>query len=164
MAISVSVDSRTIGLSLFAYLSACYLVVETNDIVLQDDFTWRALASAFVAAVLAPLTYLIAGRSAQGIREGLMRFPHVWFIEIGALIAATIQIGLIVVGWGAAQYPYLVRPDLMVPASSAPPPNVLVDIEIACAAGGTVLIPSLFLFFLVFKAHRKSVITKKILG
>jgi cytochrome d ubiquinol oxidase subunit II len=171
-----------LALSLFAYLSACYLVVEAGDPSLQNDFRQRALASGFVSLFLAAFTYLIAGRSAQGIREGLMRFPYVWIIEIGALIAAVaafyglwsrhyllariaaaVQVGLIVVGWGAAQYPYVVRPDLTVSASSAPS-NVLIDIEIACAVGGAVLIPSLFLLFLVFKAHRQSVITENILS
>jgi cytochrome d ubiquinol oxidase subunit II len=171
-----------LALSLFAYLSACYLAVEASDLELQDDFRRRALASGFVSAVLATLTYFIAGRSAQGIREGLMRSPHVGLVEIVAFVAAAaafhglwsrryllgrtaaaVQVGLIVIGWGVAQYPYLVRPDLTVSANAAPS-NVLVDIEIACAAGGAVLIPSLFLLFLVFKAHRKSVITENILN
>ena len=73
-----------------------------------------------------------------------------------ARIAAATQVGLIVFGWGVAQFPYLVRPNLTIAASSAPI-NIIVDIEIACAIGGVILFPSLYLLFYIFKAHRKSV-------
>jgi hypothetical protein len=55
-----------------------------------------------------------------------------------ARIAAATQVGLIVFGWGVAQFPYLVRPNLTIAASSAPI-NIIVDIEIACAIGGLIL-------------------------
>jgi len=35
-----------------------------------------------------------------------------------------------------------------------------VDIEIACAIGGVILFPSLYLLFYIFKAHRKSVVAE----
>jgi len=61
-----------------------------------------------------------------------------------------------VIGWGFAQYPYLVRPELTI-FSSASPPNILVDMEIAVALGGVILIPSLILLILIFKTDRKSI-------
>lgn len=63
-----------------------------------------------------------------------------------ARVAAVAQIGLIVFGWGVAQFPYLVRPNLTI-VTAAAPTNILVDIEIACAIGAIVLFPSLYLLF-----------------
>jgi cytochrome d ubiquinol oxidase subunit II len=167
-----------LSLSLFAYLSACYLTVETDDPALQDDFRTRALFSGFVSLLTAFATYVVAGNSAQEIRDGLSRTPYVLLVEscaavaalvafqslwsrryLRARIAAAAQVGLIIIGWGAAQYPYLVRPDLTICNNSAPS-NVLLAIEIACVFGGVVLIPSLFLLYRVFKAHRKSVLSE----
>ena len=39
-----------LSLSLFAYLSACYLTIETNDAALQNDFRKRALISGLVSS------------------------------------------------------------------------------------------------------------------
>src|ERR1700685_3617858 len=120
-----------LSLSLFAYLSACYLTIETNDAALQNDFRNRALFSGFVSMLVAFATYVLAGNFALEIRNGLSRAPYVWLVEAGAGIAALVafhalwsrsyprariaaaaQVGLIVIGWGLAQYPYLVRPPL----------------------------------------------------
>jgi cytochrome d ubiquinol oxidase subunit II len=167
-----------LSLSLFAYLSACYLTLEVEDPQLQEDFRCRALFSGFVSLLTAFATYAAAGTFAQEIRDGLSRAPYVWLVEVVAAIASLVafqglwlrryrrariaaaaQVGLIVFGWGVAQFPYLVRPDLTIAASSAPI-NILVDIEIACAIGEVILFPSLYLLFYIFKAHRKSVVAE----
>jgi cytochrome d ubiquinol oxidase subunit II len=164
-----------LSLSLFTYLSACYLTIETNDAALQNDFRKRALISGLVSIVSAVLTYVIAGDSAKPIRDGLSRAPYVWLIELSAAIAALVafqalwsrsylrarmaaaaQVALIVIGWGVAQYPYLVRPGLTI-VNSAAPSNIVSDLVIAVAMGAVVLIPSLILLLLVFKTHRKSI-------
>jgi cytochrome d ubiquinol oxidase subunit II len=164
-----------LSLSLFAYLSACYLTIDTEDPALQNDFRNRALFSGFVSLMAAFATYVVAGNAAQGIRDGLSRAPYVWLIEVGgaiaslvafqalwtrhyqrARIAAAAQVALIVFGWGVAQYPYLVRPELTIYKSAAPT-NIVSDLLIAVAMGAVVLIPSLILLLLVFKKHRESI-------
>jgi cytochrome bd ubiquinol oxidase subunit II len=70
-----------------------------------------------------------------------------------ARIAAAAQVALIVIGWGVAQYPYLVRPELTI-VNSAAPSNIVSDLVIAVAVGAVVLIPSLILLLLVFKTNR----------
>jgi cytochrome bd ubiquinol oxidase subunit II len=164
-----------LSLSLFAYLSACYLTIETNDTALQNDFRKRALISGLVSIVSAALTYVIAGDSAKPIRDGLSRVTYIWMIELGGAIAALVafqalwsrsylrarvaaaaQVALIVIGWGVAQYPYLVRPELTI-YNSAAPTNIVSDLLIAVAMGALVLIPSLILLLLVFKKHRESI-------
>jgi cytochrome bd ubiquinol oxidase subunit II len=164
-----------LSLSLFAYLSACYLIIETDDPALQNDFRNRALFSGFVSLMAAFATYVVAGNAAQGIRDGLSRASYVWLVEVGGAIAALVafqalwtrhyqrariaaaaQVALIVFGWGVAQHPYLVRPELTV-YNSAAPRNIVSDLLIAVAMGALVLIPSLILLLLVFKKHRESI-------
>jgi cytochrome bd ubiquinol oxidase subunit II len=164
-----------LSLSLFAYLSACYLTIETDNAALQSDFRTRALISGIVSIVMAVLTYVIAGDSAKSIRDGLARAPYVGLIECSAAVAALIafqalwsrryfrarmaaavQVALIVAGWGVAQYPYLVRPQLTI-ANSTAPPNIVSALLIAVAGGAVILIPSLILLLLVFKTHRESI-------
>ncbi|MEA2262840.1 MAG: cytochrome bd ubiquinol oxidase subunit [Acidobacteriaceae bacterium] len=164
-----------LSLSLFAYLSACYLTIETDDAALQNDFRNRALFSGFVSLMAAFATYVVAGNAALGIRNGLSRAPHVWLIGVGGAIAALVafqalwtkhyqrariaaaaQVALIVFGWGVAQYPYLVRPELTI-YNSAAPANIVSDLVIAVAMGAVLLIPSLILLLLVFKTHRESI-------
>jgi cytochrome d ubiquinol oxidase subunit II len=71
-------------------------------------------------------------------------------------MAAAAQVALIVIGWGAAQYPYLIRPELTI-VNSAAPSNILLDLELAVAVGAVVLIPSLILLLVVFKTHREAI-------
>jgi cytochrome d ubiquinol oxidase subunit II len=163
-----------LSLSLFTYLSACYLTIETADAELQDDFRTRALISGFVSIMAAFAAYIIAGNSAQGILDGLSGSLSGWLVEIGAAaaalvafqalwsrsylrarVAAAAQVALIVIGWGIAQYPYVVRPELTI-FNCASPINILSDLEVAVALGAVILIPSLFLLFLIFKTERKS--------
>src|SRR5260370_9313611 len=77
-----------LSLSLFAYLSACYLTIETSDAALQDDFRKRALIAGLVSIISAVVTYAIAGDSAKEIRDGFSRAPYVWLLAPGAAVAA----------------------------------------------------------------------------
>jgi cytochrome d ubiquinol oxidase subunit II len=166
-----------LSLSLFGYLSACYLTVEAKEAALKDDFRNRALISGAVSVVAAVVTYILAGVSAQGIRLGLLNSPWARLTEVGAAIsaivafralwkrnfrvaqfAAAIQVTLILFGWGVSQYPYLIRPDLTISNSASPAP-VISGLLIAIAVGALVLIPSLAALFRVFKADRKAIST-----
>ncbi|HEY2472913.1 MAG TPA: cytochrome d ubiquinol oxidase subunit II [Terracidiphilus sp.] len=163
-----------LSLSLFAYLSACYLTVETDDYGLQEDFRKRALSSGFVSVMAAFATYVVARTSAQGILDGPSRSPVAWLIEAGGAIAALVayqalwsrtylrarvaaaaQVALVVTGWGVAQYPHLVRPELTI-FNGASPTNILWDLEITVAVGAVILIPSFILLLHIFKTERKS--------
>lgn len=163
-----------LSLSLFAYISACYLIVEAEgNAGLQADFRGRALLSGIVSIVLAATTYALAGDSAHGIKNGLWSNPCAWLIEIGAVlaaitafhalwsrrylrarVAAAAQITFILLGWGIAQFPYLVRPNLTI-YNSASPPSIVSSLIVAVSIGAVVLIPSLALLFYVFKSERK---------
>jgi cytochrome d ubiquinol oxidase subunit II len=86
----------------------------------------------------------------------LVAFQALWSRSyLRARVAAAAQVALIVIGWGIAQYPYVVRPELTIFNCSSPI-NILSDLEVAVALGAVILIPSLFLLFLIFKTERKS--------
>ena len=71
----------------------------------------------------------------------------------GARAAAIVQVALIVVGWGVAQYPFLVVPDLTLAGASAPRATQ-VALLWALAAGSLLLFPALYALFRVFKGER----------
>lgn len=67
-----------------------------------------------------------------------------------ARVAAAAQVALILWGWGLAQYPYLLPPDLTIAAAAAP----RVTLELALGAvclGAIVLFPSLYYLLKVCK-------------
>src|SRR5215831_2484589 len=160
-----------LSLSLFAYLAATYLAIEAPDRELQDDFRQRALIAGGVSVLAATLTYLLAGFSAPGIRAGLTNSTLSCAAELGAVfaaffafrnlilrryqrarVAAAAQVGLIIIGWAGAQFPYVFRPDVTF-FNSAAQANVIWDLLMVCGAGGLLLFPSLYLLFRVFKGR-----------
>jgi cytochrome d ubiquinol oxidase subunit II len=68
-----------------------------------------------------------------------------------ARAAAALQVSLILWGWVASQYPYLIPPDLTI-ADVAAPPATLHLVLPALVLGAAVLVPSLVYLFRVFKA------------
>jgi cytochrome bd ubiquinol oxidase subunit II len=159
-------------LALFAYLAAVYLTIEASDPELQRDFRRRAIAAGITVGVMALVSFILSGEGAPLIRAGLARdwwsIPfHILtgLISIGAIAAlwsrrfqlarvlAIAQVILIILGWGLAQYPYLVEPDLTL-ANCAAPSSVLKVLLVALAAGATLLFPSLWYLFRVFKTER----------
>jgi cytochrome d ubiquinol oxidase subunit II len=156
-------------LAVFSWLAAVYLIFETDDPDLRDDFRIRALWSSGAVAVLLVVVPLLARRGAPDFYHALLGSD--WSAGV-VLLAATAALGahvalllrtygvaracaaaqatLILAGWGAAQYPFLVRPDLSIP-SAASPPATLRMILIALAAGALFLFPSIFVLFRIFK-------------
>ena len=69
-----------------------------------------------------------------------------------ARIAAVAQVSLILVGWGLAQFPHLVSPDVTV-QNAAAPESTLKLLLLALGAGAVVLLPSLLYLFQIFKSQ-----------
>jgi cytochrome bd ubiquinol oxidase subunit II len=67
-----------------------------------------------------------------------------------ARIAAVAQVTFILVGWGLAQFPHLVTPDLTL-QNAAAPESTLRLLLLALGAGAVVLLPSLLYLFRIFK-------------
>jgi cytochrome bd ubiquinol oxidase subunit II len=160
------------ALALFAMLAAVYLTLETTDRALQDDFRQRALIAAGTVFVAAFGALAIAHRDAPLVRAGLVASP--WALPfqvatgvaavttIGALwtrryhaarLAAVTQVSLILWGWAAAQYPYLV-PRVLTIDDAASARITLKLVAGALGAGALLLIPSLIYLRRTFSARR----------
>jgi len=148
-------------LTCFAFLAAVYLTLETADPELQGDFRLRAIGAgvwvlmmAGLALAVAPHRNVVDHRIAAlvGI-AALITFWALWKRRYGvARIAAAAEVALILWGWGVAQFPYLLPPDLTI-AEAAAPPRTLNLALIAVLLGAIVLFPSLYYLFKVFKTR-----------
>ena len=156
-------------LTLCALLAAVYLTLETDDTALREDFRRRALMAAVSVGAMAGLSFILSAEGAPTIRRGLGSAP--WSIPFQILTGAValwaiwtiwnrqfrlarilvpIQVTLIVFGWGLAQYPYLVAPDLTF-SNTAAPDAVLRPMLIILAVGGVLLVPAFWYLYAVFK-------------
>ncbi len=157
------------ALSLFAFLAAVYLTLETPDKELQEDFRRRALVAGAAVGLLALIVFFLAGTGAPTVRAGISRtwwalalhfvtgvvalsaFYFLWTRKYKlARVCAATQVTLIVLGWAFAQYPHLVEPDITI-TSAAAPRITLELLLVALAAGAIVLFPSYYYLFRVFK-------------
>ena len=157
--------------ALFAFLAATYLAVEAEG-ELREDFRRRALAAGVAVFATAAVALALSSRDAPRVFDGLTR--HGWSVALqlttataalgafAALLArrprlarlcAAAQVTLIVLGWGASQYPYLVVPEVTLTSASGPR-STQVALLIALAAGALTLFPSLYLLFRIFKGER----------
>lgn len=167
--------SLTVGLmalGLFAFLAAIYLAWEAEDAALRETFRVRGLAAGVLVFLASMLALGIAlGESGSPMGPGLTRATHsiplqaatglaavtalvgLWTRRYGlARVAAGAQVTLILWGWGLAQYPYLVPPDLTIEGAAAPAVTLRL-VLIALAVGALVLAPSLWYLFRVFKSR-----------
>jgi cytochrome d ubiquinol oxidase subunit II len=162
------------ALALCAFLAAVYLTVELDgtDEELCWDFRVRAFGAAIAVGVLALATFVLSGEGAPQVRAALTARAWSWpfhlatglsaLVALGALgaaryrlarLAAGAQTVLILGGWAASQYPFLIVPDVTI-ASTAANPTTRALLLVALAVGVPVLVPSLFVLFRVFKAER----------
>lgn len=159
------------ALVLFAFLAAVYLTLETDDPELREDFRHRALISALVVGPIALLVFLLSGTGAPFIRRGLSESWWTWPLQIstgvfatGAILAlwtrrfhmarfcAAGQITLILWGWGVAQFPYLIVPDITIFNAAAPP--ITLRLLLAALGSGTlILFPSFYYLYRIFKGQ-----------
>lgn len=163
------------ALSLFVFLAAVYLTVEAREHALQEDFRRRALVSGVIVAAMALCTFLAARTGAPDIYAGLLRPSLVWIVQgatasyaIAALVAlqtrkykvarmaAMLQVGLILWGWGLSQFPFFLQGDLTVSEAAAAPP-VLWALIGATAAGLLLLFPSICYLMQIFKAKHEDI-------
>ena len=158
-----------LSLASFAFLAAVYLILETRDPGLREEFRRDSLRSAAAVVFLSGLALALAADGAQefflALTGGSWSIPLVAAeaaAAAGAIASlalrryplaracAAAQVSLLLIGWGMAQYPYLVRPDVTV-LSAAASPRALRFLLGALAAGAVLLFPAIFFLFRVFK-------------
>lgn len=156
-------------LSSFSYLAAVYLILETDDLAIREDFRLRAAVSLAVVILLSVATPLFSARGAPdffralaGSRWSLPLLGTNALAAVGAgiflrrrayrlaRVCAAAQVTLLLAGWGLAQYPYLIRPDLTIRAAAASP-EMLRLLLIALGGGALLLFPAIFLLLRIFK-------------
>ncbi len=152
-----------------AYLAAVYLTNETHG-ELREDFRWRAIFAGTATAILAGVVLALAWREARWffyrllslrtlaiVLTGLVCFVgSAWSVfarrySLSRAFAAG-EIGLLILGWGLAQYPYLVYPDLSL-YSTAAPVATLRFVVLSLPVGGLFIVPSLWVLLRVFKSR-----------
>lgn len=158
-----------LALALCAYLAAVFLTVETRD-ELQEDFRKRALlAGTFVvglALILLPLLRWELPHLWQGLTE--RQAGSVLSLGIAAALtsgvcllrrsyklaraSAIAQVTCLMLGWGLAQHPYLIYPDVTLSAAAAPPETLRFVLWLL-PVGAALIVPSLWLLFRVFKSQ-----------
>jgi cytochrome d ubiquinol oxidase subunit II len=159
------------ALALFAFLAAVYLTVEAHDAELREDFRRRAIGAGVAVFLAAAAALLLAHPSAPMVRRGLLgsgwaipfhlatavaaltAFAALWTRRFKlARIAAAAQVSLIIWGWAAAQFPYIVPPGLTLDQAAAPAVTLRLTLY-GLAGGSLILAPSLWYLFRVFKGE-----------
>lgn len=156
-------------LALFAWLAACYLVLETDDPALRDDFRARALWSGW-AVVVAGVSVIAVGRlQAPGV---VAEFVEGWAGRallaggaIGVLVAqaatvlrrrlvaraaAVVTVVAVLAGWGLGQHPWIVRGAVAIHDAAAPDVTLRIVLWIL-ALGSVILVPAFAYLYGTFK-------------
>ena len=161
------------ALALFAFLAATYMTVDLQDQPdLQNDFRLRAI---WAQAALIPLAVIVFVTSKYGAPVMFHELTNWWaplllgWTALSAItatlalwfrkfylarIAAVAEVTFILVGWGLAQFPHLVTPDVTI-QNAAAPESTLKLLLLALGAGAVVLLPSLFYLFQIFKRQEQ---------
>jgi cytochrome d ubiquinol oxidase subunit II len=166
----LSLFAGLFALTICAYLAATYLTVEAiqrDEDDLERDFRGRALVAGALAGLLAAVGLVLVRSEAPVLWEGMRHAGLLFALAsavagVGSLVAvwtrryrlarmgAIVAVASVLFGWGVAQWPYLIVPDVTVTAAAAPEGTLRVVI-VGYALGGAVLAPSLFLLFRIFK-------------
>jgi cytochrome d ubiquinol oxidase subunit II len=162
-----SIMIGVVAVTLCAYLAAVYLAADADrksDSDLADAFRTRGLVAGVVTGVVAAVGVIVLRDDStlvyDGLTSGLGLVDLVASAAAGvatiALLAsrryraarytAAAAVVTIVAGWGIAQSPYILPPDLTV-AEAAASDDVLIALMVAIAIGLLVLVPSLMLLY-----------------
>ena len=163
-----------LALAACAFLAATFAAAEARDAALRDDFRARALAASAAVAATAVAAALSARSDAAQFRAAL---AGSWWSApllaaaaaaalgaagallrrrfLAARLLAAAEVAIVLAGWGLAQRPYLVAPDVTIAGAAAPDATLRLLVG-ALALGSVLLFPSLlYLYGLFFGAVRR---------
>lgn len=169
-----SIMIGVVAVTLCAYLAAVYLAADANRkgrVDLAEAFRLRGLVAGLVTGLVAVAGVLVLRDDSTLVYDGLTsglgladlavsaaaglatigllaarRFPAARYTAAAAVVT-------IVAGWGIAQSPYILPPELTVTEAAADD-NVLIALMVAIVIGLFVLIPSLMLLYGLVLAGR----------
>lgn len=155
--------------SLFAFLAAAYLTLETADPKLQDDFRARALQSAGVVALLGAIVAVLARSAAPKVYTHLTESPLGRAILAGGAVGLALSalmlrsrrfplarffaagvVTLVLLGWGFGMHPWLVAGTVTIEQAAAPAVTLRLVAWIL-GLGSLVLLPAYAYLVLTFK-------------
>jgi cytochrome bd ubiquinol oxidase subunit II len=158
------------ALALFAFLAAVYLTNEPGDAEVTEDFRRRALVAGVAVGLAAVAAVVTLGQAGAHFRAALFGSWWSWPLQLCtglaatsafvalyvrryrvARVAAVAQVALIVAGWGLAQNPYLIAPDITL-ANAAAPTATLRLVLYVLGVGILILFPCLAWLYRVFKS------------
>lgn len=161
--------SGLLVLTMCAFLAATYLTADpAGELEVRNDFRRRAIWSGSILPAIVLLLLLAAQNGApqfvqrmaswpaMAVAIGIAAFTVVALVSLTmrrfaiARAAAIAEVTLILIGWGWAQYPNLITPDLTIQNSSAPAATLRL-LLIALIIGAIVLFPSLAFLYYIFK-------------
>ena len=164
----------TLAVATAAYIAAVYLAADarrTGNEEVAEAFRARALAAGVIAGALAVAGPFVLSSDAPDIYDGLTSGAGLVALLASALagvvalalvakrrygparVAAATAVVAIVAGWGLAQQPYILLPDLTVEQAAAGDATITA-VLIGFGVGALILIPSLaYLFRLVLSGR-----------
>jgi cytochrome bd ubiquinol oxidase subunit II len=163
----VAIAMGAFALAVCAYMAAVFLAYETDG-DLREDFRRRALWAGTAVVALSVLLLPLLVVEAPHLWEGLLAARTLpvlglgvsaalasgWFLRTRryrlARLAAIAQIACLLAGWGIAQYPFIIYPDITI-YNAAAPDVTLRFILFTLPLGLALLLPSLWYLFRVFK-------------
>ena len=163
-----SVVTGLLAVTVFAYLAAVYLVWEARaagDAVLEEHFRRRCLGAAVVAAVVLAVGALVVRDDAPYLWDGLTSralpvvvvgtlcglgalFLLVLRAARGARLLAALAVAGVVVGWGVAQWDYLLPTSLTVSAAAAPS-GTLTALVVVVGLAAVIVAPGFLLLYVL---------------
>jgi cytochrome d ubiquinol oxidase subunit II len=165
-----SILGGVIAVGACAFLAAVYLCADAerhSDRQLVEYFRTRAIVTAVLIGVIALGGIAVLRADAPRLFDGLISRGLPLIVASArkrfglARLAAALAVTAVIWGWGAAQYPYLLQPELTVQAAAAPA-TTLRAMLISLVVGAILLVPSLaFLFTLFQRSHSETSQTVK---
>jgi cytochrome d ubiquinol oxidase subunit II len=152
---------------LCGHLAALRLALMTRG-RLREHFRGRGLAMGVLTGLVSLATLVLLVGAAPRLWTGLIELPAAPVVLLGVLLAPASaaalwrrcyglaralgvgQIVVLLVAWGLAQWPYIIYPDVSLPATAAPPAT-LAFLLATLPLGMGLVVPSLWLLLTVFR-------------
>ena len=151
-----------------AFLAAVFMARDADRMGLSNLAEWfrvRGLATGLATGVVALAGIVVIVADAPTLAEGLTgrALPLVVLSGVGGLttlwllrtrrfvvarVSAAVSVGAIVVGWGVAQYPWVLVDEVTI-ADAAGAPATLTGLLIAFAVAGVLVVPALVALFVL---------------
>jgi cytochrome d ubiquinol oxidase subunit II len=171
---STSIVTGLLAVSVTAYVAAVFLTWDAgrlSDYTMVAYFRIRAVAAGVATGVLAFVGLFVVRNDARYVFDGLTSrgLPLVVvsvLAGLGALlllrgrphqggrVAAVVAAGALVLGWGVAQWDYLL-PESLTVSQAAAPPGTITAVLVAAALAALLIVPA---FVLLYVLDQKSLL------